>query len=338
MTKSYKRVFLSWQSDLNQPTTTGALRKALKIALKDRKDWKSDEAARTSSGAPNIASTLEVQIENAEIFIADVSTVKKKLWGRRAFQNPNVLYELGFAVAHLGWERIILVSSSRKGDSHEELPFDLQKHRTTHFYLKSDGDKKGQESLNQVIKLAIAKIINKNPPKPSDKVKFKTIEARRLKDLQRLIELLELIDFHSVDKYIADSPTFIFFDYLDGGESAAFKIGSTVWTLHDKDILKDVERFIDQWGKTLSFGRRYESSINGPYHLFKNNYAYESPKEVKADSEAISEAVQGLFEAKEKLIQKLEIRYPEIDIEETSTTARRNWRAEHADILKSFNP
>ena len=329
--------FLSWQSDLDQATTTGALRKALSRALKNHKGWKSDEAARTSSGAPNIASTLEVQIENAKIFIADVSTVKKKLWGRRAFQNPNVLYELGFAVAHLGWERIVLVSSSRKGDSHEELPFDLQKHRTTHFYLNSAGDKKGQNNLDYVINLAISKIINKNPPKPSEKAKFKTKEVRRLKDLTRLRELLVLMDFHSVDRYIGDSPTFIFFDYLDGGESAAFKIGSTIWTLHDKDILKDVENFVGQWNKTLSFGRRYESSVNGPYYLFKNNYSYESPKEVKEDSEAIAQAVQGLFKAKEKLIKKLESRYPEIDIEETSRIAHKNWRDKHADILSNYN-
>jgi len=337
MTKDSKRIFLSWQSDLNQATTTGPLRKALNRALKDRKGWKSDEAARTSSGAPNIASTLENQIETAEIFIADVSTVKRKFWGRRAFQNPNVLYELGFAVAHLGWERIVLVSSSRKGDSHEELPFDLQKHRTTHFYLKSAGDKQGQDNLDEVIKLAIAKIINKNPPKPSEKAKFKTTEVRRLKDLERLRELLELMDFHSVDRYIEDSPTFIFFDYLDGGESAAYKIRSTIWTLHDKDTLKEVEEFVDKWNETLSFGRRYEMSVNGPYHRFKNNYSYESPKEVKEDSEAIAEAVQGLFKAKEVLISKLESRYPEIDIDETSRIARKNWQDERADILSSYN-
>lgn len=128
-----KTVFFSFQSDLPSQQTSNPLRKAIDKAIKGKIGWKRDEATRSVPGAPHIARKLEEKIETADIFVADVSTVKRGYLGKRSFQNPNVLYELGYATSHLGWDRIILVSSSKYGKGIKDLPFDLNKNRHTLF-------------------------------------------------------------------------------------------------------------------------------------------------------------------------------------------------------------
>ena len=42
--------------------------------------------------------------------------------------NPNVMFELGFAVRSLGWDRVICICNEEYGDV-ETQPFDISKHR-----------------------------------------------------------------------------------------------------------------------------------------------------------------------------------------------------------------
>jgi hypothetical protein len=46
----------------------------------------------------------------------------------RSIPNPNILIELGYAVAKKGWERIICVMNQQYGGP-SKLPFDLQHRR-----------------------------------------------------------------------------------------------------------------------------------------------------------------------------------------------------------------
>ncbi len=46
----------------------------------------------------------------------------------KAMPNPNVLLELGYAAAKLGWDRLVLVMNTNYGHP-EELPFDLRNRR-----------------------------------------------------------------------------------------------------------------------------------------------------------------------------------------------------------------
>jgi len=79
------------------------------------------------AGSPDIASSIFGKIGMADIFVADVSIINSDSGGRPT-PNPNVLIELGYAVAQLGWDRILLVHNAAFG-APEILPFDIRGRR-----------------------------------------------------------------------------------------------------------------------------------------------------------------------------------------------------------------
>jgi hypothetical protein len=130
-------VFYSWQSDLPRKLTRDVIHAACASAIERLKvDASLEDAPRLDHdtqeipGTPEIAGTIFAKIREAGLVIADVSLVgqttnpnkKPKL-----LPNPNVLAELGYAAAKVGWDRLILVMNTEHGPP-EELPFDL-KHR-----------------------------------------------------------------------------------------------------------------------------------------------------------------------------------------------------------------
>ncbi len=112
MTKRVKsvRVFYSWQSDLPKKSNLNAIREGLAEACKRVEKAQTgiklvpDEATRDTSGSPNIALKILEKIEASDVFVADVTTVTPP-GAERPCPNPNVGYELGYAVATLGWDQ-----------------------------------------------------------------------------------------------------------------------------------------------------------------------------------------------------------------------------------------
>src|SRR5438270_6437159 len=106
-------VFYSWQSDLPNATNRGFIQKALENAAKAIRD---DDTVQVEPvvdrdtvgvpGAPDIASTIFAKIDQAQIFVCDVSIVDAS--ARRPAPNPNVLIELGYARRALGHDKVIL--------------------------------------------------------------------------------------------------------------------------------------------------------------------------------------------------------------------------------------
>ena len=107
------------------------------------------EDSRGTTGAPDIPNTILTKIVQSDIFVCDITPAyildinKNK---KRALPNPNVMFELGFAVHSLGWERVICVCNEEYGNI-ENQPFDISKHRII-TYRKKDGEKKSAKSLS----------------------------------------------------------------------------------------------------------------------------------------------------------------------------------------------
>ena len=145
-------IFYSWQSDLpsrdNRNFIKDCIEKAVKAANRDEMCMEVDRDTNGISGFPNIQQAILQKIEKASIFVADISIVNKIIFTRkRRTPNPNVLFELGFAVKALGWERILCVFNSDYGKI-EELPFDIKQHRIISYSLRGK-DKKNTK--NQVV-------------------------------------------------------------------------------------------------------------------------------------------------------------------------------------------
>lgn len=141
-------IFYSWQSDLPNNTNRGFIESVIEKAIKntnsaDRYDLEPtiDRDTKDVPGAPNITQTLIEKIRTCDAFVADISIVTGRLNAdERPSPNPNVLLELGYAIALLGWEKIVLFYNEAYG-SDEDLPFDIRQHRRIGYYLNSEGSK-----------------------------------------------------------------------------------------------------------------------------------------------------------------------------------------------------
>jgi len=137
------KVFYSWQSDLPNRTNRGLIESALNRAARN---LRSDESIRVEPvierdtvgvpGAPDIAATILHKIDEASAFVCDVSIVSRQEGGR-AFPNPNVLLELGYALKSLKSGRLVLVFNKAFGDV-SELPFDLRFKRVLTYHMSQN--------------------------------------------------------------------------------------------------------------------------------------------------------------------------------------------------------
>ena len=139
-------VFYSWQSDLPNATNRGFIQTALEAATRTLREDGSvqvepvlDRDTAGVPGSPDISSTIFGKIDQALIFVGDVSIVNQGTKQvRRLTPNPNVLIELGYALKVLGPHRIIMVMNTAFG-AVEELPFDLRLKRVL-TYNAAPGD------------------------------------------------------------------------------------------------------------------------------------------------------------------------------------------------------
>lgn len=150
------KIFYSWQSDLPNATNRGFIQKALESAAKAlRADAVQVEPVVDRDtvgvpGSPDIASTIFNKIDQAQIFVCDVSIVNL-MKEARPTPNPNVLIELGYALKALGSDRIIMVMNRAFGEP-ELLPFDLRLRRVVTYNMpvaenERAGERKRLESI-----------------------------------------------------------------------------------------------------------------------------------------------------------------------------------------------
>ena len=156
------KVFYSWQSDLPNATNRGFIGDALEKACKQiANNPEVDESPRVDQdtqgvpGSPPIPATIMEKIDECKVFVADVSFCYKAEDGTLA-PNPNVAYELGYAVARLGWDRIVLIVNESFGRV-EKLPFDLEKRRAVP-YSASEGEPNRSEAKSGLVRRIKANI------------------------------------------------------------------------------------------------------------------------------------------------------------------------------------
>jgi hypothetical protein len=142
-------VFYSWQSYIGGYANKSYIKDKIISAFNELSiSIELLEDSRGSTGAPDIPNAILTKIGKSDIFICDVTpayTLVVDNVKQRALPNPNVMFELGFAVRSLGWERIICICNEEYG-SVEYLPFDISAHRII-TYRKKDTDKKSVKSL-----------------------------------------------------------------------------------------------------------------------------------------------------------------------------------------------
>lgn len=162
-----RTIFYSWQSDLNSRGNRNLIEDALKRSLKAIKRDKIatiepvlDRDTAGVPGAPSISHSIFDKISLADVFIADISIINNKS-DTRFTPNPNVLTELGYAVAELGWGNIILVQNIYYGTP-DDLPFDLRGRRVVTYSFDIDKDNKSEIRgiLQGKFEMALKSVLN----------------------------------------------------------------------------------------------------------------------------------------------------------------------------------
>jgi len=142
-----KKIFYSWQSDLK--SHRAYLQKCLEEAVKQVGDFEVETATRNTKGAVDISTSILKKIEESDMFIADVSIINPDADGRPT-PNPNVMYELGYAVGKKGEGPIILIANSETTDL-ADLPFDIRNRRVISRRFNAKNEAALTAELSQII-------------------------------------------------------------------------------------------------------------------------------------------------------------------------------------------
>lgn len=131
-------VFFAWQSDFG--TSRNNIQDALSRLEEEAAGWALvaplivEQAVEPKDGAVRIDSTLQDKIANADLFVGDITPVYA--YDGKLCPNPNVLIEVGFALASLAAPQVVLIERARDGETipgdgvRGTLPFDIrQVHR-----------------------------------------------------------------------------------------------------------------------------------------------------------------------------------------------------------------
>jgi hypothetical protein len=166
-------VFYSWQTDLASSTNRGFIQTALERAAKTIRDDDSvkvepviDRDTAGVAGSPDISSTIFSKIDNADVFVCDVSIINKGS-EKRPTPNPNVLLELGYALKVQTTKRIIMILNTAYGGP-EQLPFDLRTKRVTPYFMPVGETDRAttRKELEQTLEEALRVILSEQDIEP----------------------------------------------------------------------------------------------------------------------------------------------------------------------------
>ena len=164
---SQYKVFYSWQSDLENKYNRNFIENNLQKAINGLNAESSiklsiDKDTKDTPGSPDIIRSILNKIDSSMAFVCDVSLICNK--GDKGIVNPNVMFELGYAISSLSDEQVIMVCNTAYGDL-KQLPFDLGlKRQISYFYNESttaDEKEKMQQAFISSLKSAIKAIRDK---------------------------------------------------------------------------------------------------------------------------------------------------------------------------------
>ena len=163
-------IFYSWQSDLPNNTNRGFIGSVLEEAIGQlhESDFEVeltlDRDTQNIPGSPNIVKTIIDKIRKCDVFVADLSIIHQGLPDElRASPNPNVLLELGYALATLGTDRVILFFNESYGDE-KDIPFDIRQNKRINYKLLPEDEKApARKSLSKIVSSALREIVLSGP-------------------------------------------------------------------------------------------------------------------------------------------------------------------------------
>ena len=332
-------IFYSWQSDLPDNTNRKLIRDALHLAIPELEDDRIkifiDEATRNKPGSPNIPLTIIEKIKSCDIFIGDITTINKACEScERKTPNPNVVFELGFAVSILGWNRIILLLNKYYSDEND-LPFDFDRHRVTTYTARNDNSdtyKSDRNSLAFKLKKAISIIIEQNPIKEIDKKNVNPEEIRRNRDIENIKWILSTIHQPTLQEYIESGPAIINGRIFHFWESFRGVFTNNLFHLYDRELYEKFGKLYHSWERSHSFGEFYRNIPLSDRYVFAN---YDMPLNESQEKAwyIIEKSLDEMDNALREINNIVRSNYLEVDLNEMNSNA---WN-EYINFKRKFS-
>ena len=194
-------LFYSWQSDLPSNSNRGFIQSSIEMSLKEIfkensniSEYKIESDSRDEVGTPDLVNSIFSKIDQCDILLADISIINSNSELRKV-PNPNVLIELGYASAKIGWEKIICFFNKDYGKI-EDLPFDIRSRKPLVYSTQNKEIEK--KNLVKTLKIQIQSILDNHI---GNKKYIKSIKSEVDFGLQSiLIELAKILYFREVPK------------------------------------------------------------------------------------------------------------------------------------------
>lgn len=318
-------IFYSWQSDLPDSSNRRMIRQSLRNAANAIEEVTSDlivevdEATRNTSGSPNIPLTILSKIKTSDLFVCDVTTVNSETSDTRKMPNPNVVFELGYAVATIGWDRIVLLFNTKLGEFPGDLPFDFDRHRASPYSADLTPSRSEKETLNNLLKTAIEAVIHTNPLRPTDE---KTPEERkRSRDIENLKWLLSTLHLPTLDEHLLECPYKLNERILYFWESFNGVAGNSLFHLYDSELSKAVKELHSSFDETVSHGEYYHPTVSGKAYIFSNPGDMPLREDQQKVWDTILAAAKTMRIALDKVLARVREEFLEVDIDSTNRAA-----------------
>jgi hypothetical protein len=201
------------------------------------------------------------KIRSADAFVCDITTINQSA------PHPNVIFELGYAIAQLGWERIMMLFNTAYGKFPDDVPFDIDRHRASPFIfelLSQVRPTKKQiaalkEPLIELLYDALRLIIKSQPVKPAFGEEISPDQKKRMQDLVMLKRLLSSIHIPTLDLHIEEALNQVYHRVFYFWESFNEIVSSSSFHFYDQKLMELVKKMHSAWGESLSYGARYDT-------------------------------------------------------------------------------
>ena len=161
-------VFFSWQSDSKRRHNRDFIREALEAAADSIGEDQSNHYrilvqsdTEGELGLCNIPDTILRRLRESDAVVSDLTFIAKTDADEpKLCSNPNVLFELGYAFASVGPERMICVMNEAHGSAAKQI-FDLAHHRRPIAYTSPSDNtrKKGIAALANELEAALRGVL-----------------------------------------------------------------------------------------------------------------------------------------------------------------------------------
>lgn len=329
---SKRTTFYAWQSDspdrANRYFIREALKKALNVVASAQPGTllEYDEATRDVAGSILIVDSILAKIDACEVLLADISIINPGEANGRFVPNPNVVFEVGWAAARLGWNRVILAFNEAYGKI-ESVPFDLRGRATLKYNF--DGTPELKRLVEPQVVSDLARRIESalqspSPVRPKSRgspAKPVSAQEQRERDRQTLYELLGRLNSGWVDVYLEQlglermpqSDETYFLMFADLVDSARFR-------MFDSKTDKAVREFKDAWSEMIEASRYGDAEVGRNYARFRPQ-SYANGEKIDELRERFHNARQRFSNSFRTFVDRVHKAFPEFDLSESDARA-----------------